>query len=359
MKKYIKWAAPMVTCGILLAAVLMYYIKHHTGDRAVGVMKQPNGGGSVNAANQPTGDNTTDATNQLTMVSFMDVMCQPAGAVVMEDGSFLVTDIYNKMIWRVKDGVSTVYAGHETVEDLHGQPIGGYNDGKLEDSYFKKPWAIAPFLDGWAVSDTENNAVRLLRSEGTETVNGHSSENLTTTELGVAFQNPTGLAADEDGNLYVSDTFANAIRKITAQGEITTVASNILEPMGLCWHDGVLYIAESGANRILKLEGSKVTVVAGSGEAGYKDGSAAQATFSGPQGVAVGKDGTVYVSDTDNSAIRRIKNGQVTTLVVRDMADLSLFFPISPSNLLIYKDTLYICDPFACKLLAYSLGEAE
>lgn len=163
-------------------------------------------------------------TPTLQQVSAMDVMCQPAGAAAMEDGSLLVADTYNKVVWRVKEGVSTVYAGSDTVEDLHGQPLGGYNDGKLADSYFKKPWAIVPFLDGWAVSDTENNVVRLLRPQNTETVNGHTSEKLTTTKLGVAFSNPTGLAADEDGNLYVSDTFADAVRKITRSGEVTTVA---------------------------------------------------------------------------------------------------------------------------------------
>ncbi len=291
----------------------------------------------------------------ISAVSAMDRMCQPSGAAVMADGSLLVTDTYNKVIWQVKDGVSTVYAGGETVADLYGQPIGGYNDAALKDSYFKNPWAIAPFLDGWAVSDADNNVVRLLRPGNTETVNGHTSEKLAVTELGVAFRHPTGLAADGEGNLYVSDAFADAVRRISADGEVTTAASNVSEPMGLCWHEGALYIAESGANRVLKLEDGRLTVAAGSGEADYIDGPAAQAAFSGPQGVAVGADGTVYVSDTDNSAIRRIKDGQVSTLVARDVTELRSFFPITPTGLLAAGNMLYICDPFARKLLAFPL----
>lgn len=288
-------------------------------------------------------------------VSAMDVMCQPSGLAAMEDGSLLVTDTYNRVIWRVKDGASSIYAGGSTVEDLYGRPVGGYNDASLETSYFKTPWAIAPFLDGWAVSDADNSAVRLVRAETTETVNGHTTERLTVTDLGVAFQHPAGLAADTEGNLYVSDTFQDAVRRITPDGEVTTVASQVSEPMGLCWHGGALYIAETGANRIVKLEKDRLSVVAGSGQPGLTDGPAAQAAFSAPQGVAVGPDGTVYVSDTGNSAIRRVRNGEVSTLAARDVTNLRSFFPWAPANLLAQDGVLYICDPFARKLLVFPL----
>ena len=299
--------------------------------------------------------NFTSASRRLTEVSAMDVMCQPSGVAAMEDGSLLVTDTYHKVVWQVKNGVSTRYAGGETVEDLYGQPVGGYNDSALKNSYFKTPWAIAPFLDGWAVSDADNNTIRLIRAKTVETVNGHTSEKLTVTDLGVAFQHPTGLAADENGNLYISDTFQNAVRKITPKGEVTTLASNLSEPMGLCWYKGTLYIAETGANRIVKYQSARLSTVAGSGQDDQIDGPAAQAAFSSPQGLAVGEGGFIYVADTNNSAIRQIKDGQVTTLVARDVTDLTSFFPISPTNLLLQGDTLYICDPFARKLLAFPL----
>lgn len=291
----------------------------------------------------------------LTTVSAMDVMCQPCGIAAMADGSLLVTDTYNKVVWQVANGKSVIYAGGSTVEDLYGQPIGGYNDDALKNSYFKQPWAIAPFLDGWAVSDAANNAVRLIRAKNTQTVNGHTSENLTVTDLGVAFQRPTGLASDPSGNLYVSDTLQDAVRKITPSGEVTTVVRSVSEPMGLCWHDGALYIAESGANRIVKYQNARLTTVAGSGQPGLADGPAAQASFSAPQGVTAGADGTLYISDTGNSAIRQLRGGQVTTLTVRDAADLTSFFPVSPSNLLVQGNVLYICDPFSRKLLALPL----
>src|SRR5437764_4342851 len=59
--------------------------------------------------------------------------------------------------------------------------------------------------------------------------------------------------------------------------------------------------------------GDTTTTIAG-GEAGFADGPAAQSKFNAPCGVCAGPDGAVYVADTGNHAIRRIKDGQVSTL---------------------------------------------
>lgn len=285
----------------------------------------------------------------LSEVSAMDIMCAPNGITAMDDGAFLVTDTYNKKLWRVQGRTSEIYAGGDTVADLYGEPMGGYNDAGRMDSYFKRPWAVAKFLDGWAVSDTENNVVRIVRSQEVQTLNGKTEEALVVTDAGVSFQRPTGLTADNEGNLYIADTGNGAVRKVSPDGLVTTAASGLNEPMGLCWMNGVLYIAETGANRIVKAEGGNVTTVAGSGTEGMDDGSAQQATFAAPRGVAVGKDGTVYVADTLNSAIRRIQNGNVDTLVSRDTAQAE-FGLISPAGLLVQEKQLYVCDNFSRKL---------
>ena len=291
----------------------------------------------------------------LSTASAMDVMCAPSGMVPMEDGSFLVTDTYHKLLWKVRLGAGTVLAGGETTQGLYGEPLGGYNDASLLESFFKEPWAAVPFLDGWAVSDTANNAVRLVRRKDTQTLNGKTGEGLTVTAMGVAFDRPTGLAADKDGNLYVSDTGGGAVRKISPQGRVTTAASRLSEPMGLCWKNGALYIAEAGAHRVVKLKDGKLSTVAGSGEEGLADGPAEQAAFSAPQGVAVGDNGAVYVSDTGNSAVRMVRDGEVTTLAVRDVS-LARAGLTAPRGLLVQGDRLYICDGFARKVFVLRLG---
>lgn len=281
----------------------------------------------------------------VSQVSAIDVMCQPCGLAAMDDGSLLVTDGYGKVIWRVAEGESALFAGADTVEDVYGQPVGGYHDGTLLESIFKDPWAAASFLDGWAVSDPGNQVVRFLRAGGE------------VTDLGVKFDHPTGLAVDEAGNLYVSEAFQGLIKKITPQGEVTTLVDRLTEPMGLCWADGALYVAECGGNRVLRVNASgQYDVVAGSGENGYEDGPAAQAAFSGPKGVAVDTDGTIYVADTDNGAVRRIQDGQVTTILSRDPRDTTALYPVAPTGLLIQGNTLYISDTFARKVLSMPLA---
>lgn len=278
-------------------------------------------------------------------VSAVDVMCQPCGLAAMEDGSLLVTDGYNKVVWRVSEGKSVLFAGADTVKDIYGQPMGGYHDDALLQSTFKDPWAIVPFLGGWAVSDPGNKVVRFLRTDGAEV-----------TDLGIKFDHPTGLAVDGDGNLYVSETFQGLIKKITPDGKVTTLASGLEEPMGLCWAEDVLYVAECGGNRVLTVDKNRhVATAAGSGANGNTDGAAERAAFSGPKGVAVDADGAVYVADTDNGSVRRVQNGAVTTILSRDSRDVTALFPVSPTGLLIRGNTLYISDTFARKVLSMPL----
>lgn len=325
--------------------------------RSVGLMSGQAGnrfapkGGATRAHMAKVLTNHAGTPRLATQVSAMDIMCQPCGVAEMEDGTLLVTDVYNKIIWRVDSRKSTPYAGADTVEDVYGQPIGGYHDDTYPKSIFKQPWAIAPFLGGWAISDTDNGVVRFLRPE--EDTNKKYTR---VTDLGIKFSRPTGLAADGEGNLYVADTLQGTVQRITPKGEITTMASKLAEPMGLCWADGQLYVAECGGNRILRIDKNRhVSVVAGSGASGSSDGPAGEATFSGPKGVVVDKDGTVYAADTDNGTVRQIRDGQVTTILSRDPRDVTALFPSAPTGMLIQGDTLYIADTFARKLLALPL----
>ena len=281
---------------------------------------------------------------------------KPAGLVLDKDGSLLVTDTYHKCVWRVKDGEAVRIAGAETAGDLYDEPMGSYVDAEPEKSCFRQPWAITPFLEGWVVSDTRNNALRYLDEISVQTVNASPGESdLPTGDYGVTYERPTGLAVDEEGNLYASDTGAGAIRVITPYGVATTVAAGLDEPAGLCWHEGSLYVAESGANRILKITGKTVEVLAGSGEEGFLDGAAASACFSSPMAVAVDGQGRVYVADTVNGAVRCIADGQVTTLL-RFEGDTPLYSPISPVGLLVTEEGLYVADNFGGRLLCIGIG---
>lgn len=296
-------------------------------------------------------ESIVEAESVLAAESAMDAICEPSGIVAAADGTFLVTDTYNKVVWKVKDRVSTIYAGAEGTLDLYGEPIGGYNDSSLNQAYFKEPWAISPFLNGYAVSDSENNVVRLITPELARTATGTQSAGFVNGRgTKATFSRPTGLATDEEGSLYIADTNNNAIRKITTHGDVSTWAQNLSEPTGLCWKNGSLYVAESGGNRILKITGGQAEVVAGTGTAGNVIGAAAQAQFSGPQGVAVSDDGTIYVSDTGNNAVKKIQNGMVTTVIACNQQEMEPY-PVAPRGLMLKDNQLYICDNFSWKVI--------
>jgi sugar lactone lactonase YvrE len=95
--------------------------------------------------------------------------------------------------------------------------------------------------------------------------------------ISASFSNMMGIAVDEKRNVYVADSRNNLIRKISADGMVTTVAGN--------------------------------------GIAGSRDGKGDSASFFYPEGIAVDRKGNLYVADTHNGLIRKIDpDGFVTTL---------------------------------------------
>ena len=152
------------------------------------------------------------------------------------------------------------------------------------------------------------------------------------TGLNAQFNNPQGITADANGNLFVSDSYNSYIREITPAGIVTTVAGNgtigyqdgpaataeFYSPAGSAFDSqGNLYVADYGNNVIRKIApGGVVSTYAGSGVAGYLDGSTIlHAQFNGPSGIAFDTQGDMYIADRNNNAIRKISTtGSVSTL---------------------------------------------
>ncbi|MDN3513168.1 MAG: carboxypeptidase regulatory-like domain-containing protein [Candidatus Brocadia sp.] len=138
---------------------------------------------------------------------------------------------------------------------------------------------------------------------------------------------PTGVAVGPDGRLYIADTSNNRIRRVGPDGIITTVAGTGIPGFsgdgGLATQaqisgaygvavgsDGSLYIADHGNSRIRRVgPDGIITTVAGNGTSGFggDGGLATQARLSYPSGVAVGFDGSLYISDSGNLRIRQIR----------------------------------------------------
>ena len=235
---------------------------------------------------------------------------RPSGICEAGDGSYIITDVFNKQVLKGNGTSWTVIAGKLAPAGASGEPNGLYIDGKADEAYFSLPWDVVPFMDGYAVSDAEANVVRYVA--------GGTVQTLITTKGGLNY--PTGLATDGE-NLYVADSGNDRIVKMDKNGSLSVYASKISGPTGICWSDGALYVCETDKNRVLCVTEGKVSIVAGTAiadgdeyEGGYVNGSADAALFDHPMGV-IAKDDVIYVSDTGNMAIRKISAGMVTTII--------------------------------------------
>ncbi|HET7465430.1 MAG TPA: LuxR C-terminal-related transcriptional regulator [Candidatus Dormibacteraeota bacterium] len=129
--------------------------------------------------------------------------------------------------------------------------------------------------------------------------------------------NPIGLALDSQENLYIADTGNDRIRKVDrVKKTITTVAGgpggSLVLPYGVALaHDGTVLIADTGNYRIQELSTrGAVATVAGTGQWGFQgDGMpATQAEFDVPEGIALSAEGNLYIADTNNMRVRVISH---------------------------------------------------
>jgi uncharacterized protein (TIGR03437 family) len=160
---------------------------------------------------------------------------------------------------------------------------------------------------------------------------------------------PYGLILDGTGNLYIADLGNARIRRVTPDGTISTVAgggSEMVAPRNLALdgHGGI-YISDFGGHRVFRLSSDgSLTTVAGTGVQGFSpDGTLAlSAQLAYPTGLAVDRQGALYVADSQNHWIRKVTNGVISSLT-RAATPTSMVFDGLGS--------LYIADPSAGQIV--------
>jgi len=240
----------------------------------------------------------------------------PYDAVQGANGTLYVSDTQNHLIRAVDpNGNVVTYAGVSGERDDYGNLQGGYADGAKQQARFNEPKGLAIDKTGAIyVADSGNGAIRVLQTNG----------EVSTLIKGLNY--PSDLVFGENGVLYVSETMNHRIIKVNPDGSSQTLVDQLNEPSGLSIFNGILYVADTGNQRICSVTTEGVmNTVAGSAEemiqgtsylkGGLTDGKAEQARFNFPHGVAVSSDGTIYVADTYNHAVRVLrKDGTVETL---------------------------------------------
>lgn len=260
----------------------------------------------------------------------------------IRQGSLLVADTDNQLIRCWSGSRLITLAGNRSQDNAYGTGMGGFRDSSPSRALFHNPTDCLYLADGRVViADRDNHTIRIIGKAWVYTLNGTGEEGYREGKPGEArFSRPSGLAEGVSGRIYVADSGNHCIRTIDRNG-VTSLTAGVpgqggfkdgpveealfLEPSAVVrGSDGCIYVADTGNQRIRKIADGQVTTVAGGAQGfyldteyrqpGFADGRGAEAGFWFPQGIcAAGR--VILVADTGNHAIRAVSpSGQVRVI---------------------------------------------
>jgi sugar lactone lactonase YvrE len=275
------------------------------------------------------GDQGTAATAELDF---------PLGVAVDASGNIFIADTQNNRIRKVgTDGIINTVAGNGN------QGYSG-DGGPATNAELSQPYGVAvDALGNIFIADQNNARIRKVGANGIITTVagngtvGYSGDGGMATNAKLDL--PDGLSVDATGNLFFADKYNQRIRKVGANGIITTVVGSggfgysgdggaatnatLYYPTGVAVDAiGNLFIAD-WANNVIRMVGINgvITTVAGGGSHGLRDGGAAtNAQLAGPDNVAVDANDNLFISDSDNFRVRKVVSPGVPgpTLVLNE-----------------------------------------
>jgi len=234
----------------------------------------------LNGTNLPNNIVTTMAGGNLNdgLAVTNTILNAPQGSAVDAAGNLYIADTYNHVIRKVStNGLSRVVAG---------VGVGGFagDGGAATNAYLYEPSTVAVDTNGILyIADWGNNRIRMVDTNGTiTTVSGNGSSFGTgSVATNTGLDSPFGVAVDNAGNFYIADTYYQIIRKVTSSGTISTVAGMFSWPGGY-GGDGSL---------------------------------ATSAQLNYPNGVAVDTTGNIYIADTSNQRIRKVNTSGIISTI--------------------------------------------
>jgi uncharacterized repeat protein (TIGR01451 family) len=255
----------------------------------------------------------------------------PYGVAVDAAGNLYIADALNQRVRKVNAaGIITTIAGN-------GSSGFSGDGGAATGAQFRSPDGVAVDSSGnLYIADYGNARVREVTTDGAiATLVGGGMNDGGFAVFGL-FNGPGGVVRDKAGNTYIADINNNRVRKVAADGAISTVAGRgasgfagdggpaasalLNAPQGVALDSaGNLYITDSGNRRIRQVDGSgNITTVAGNGICCTPTGDGGQATnaqIGTPYGLAVDSSGNLYFSDITNNLVRMVTpSGTISTV---------------------------------------------
>jgi len=253
---------------------------------------------------------------------------RPNGPVVRPNGTIFVADTQNHVVRAISNsGAVGIYAGAAG---------GGYLEGPGSSALFNSPIALLFSPEGdLLVADAANNRVRAIDMSDLRlvtTLAGSGGGGLANgPALEAQFNFPNDLVATSSGELLISEFNNHAIRAVSRQGVVRTLAGSGMgyrngaggqaqfnQPAGIALDaQGNAYVTEWGNHTIRKIApNGLVTLVAGTpGVSGFKDGPALQALLKAPDAIVLDAVGNIFFTEAGNHAVRVVRpDGELVTL---------------------------------------------
>ena len=249
-------------------------------------------------------------------------------------GNIYIADHNNNRIRKVSTGgiISTI-AGNGTM---------GYSGDDIAATSAELFGPTEVAIDGSGniyIADYENNRIREVNTAGIiftiagTGADGYNGDNIAATDA--ELNNPTGIALDGSGNIYIADEDNNRIRKVNGGGIISTIAgtgsagyngdnidatsAQVNNPYGVSVdRSGNIFIADQNNNRIRKMNTAGViSTIAGTGTFGYSGDNlaATSAELNNPTSVSADIYGNIYIADQHNSRLREVNTGGVISTI--------------------------------------------
>ena len=253
----------------------------------------------------------------------------PVGLAVDSSGDLYIADANNHRIRRItRDG---------NINTIAGTGSSGFSGdtGLATQAKLNAPHAVNIDSQGRVlIADTQNSRIRRFVPGGIITTiagskAGFGGDNSLATAAYLS--KPDGVTVDRQGILYISDTGNQRIRVVTGDGIITTIAGSIAgfrgdatsaaggwlnNPLGIATDGQNIYIADSSNDRVRAIFPSHIiNTIAGSGHYSGDNGPALSAVMTNPSFVAMDNPGNLFISDQDNHVVRMVDiTGKITTI---------------------------------------------
>jgi sugar lactone lactonase YvrE len=267
---------------------------------------------------------------------------RPAGVSAL-DGTVYASNTGANLVAALASGTTTAFAGSLSAFGEHG------DGGQAVSASLYHPGGTAEDAKGDVfIADSGDNVIREVTPAGViRRIAGTGTAGLGkgASAARSALDHPQNVAVDAQGDVFIADTYNNRVVKVTPQGKAVTVAgtgtagysgdggratsAKLSDPTGLALDaKGNLYIADSASNVIRRVDAKTavITTVAGDFAAGQASdglggfsgdgGPATSARLNDPQGVALDGAGDLFIADTFNNAIREVTPAGIISTVV-------------------------------------------